>query len=210
MTSGSRTATATTMPGWACTPARARNGRSSARIASSAIRSASSSAGACDSAWPKPTRSSRHAPPGISIGHRDTDNLIRDNSITRSGKVGILFRDETLAFGPHRNRCEHNRIIDSGADDGVGIDVQGQTEAVTLTKNEVRETRKPTSRIGIRIGPKARDITLVDNQIEGYHVNVSDLREKRLTLIPCTRSPCVDCVRIAEKKRPVPAFFASY
>jgi len=113
---------------------------------------------------------------GISIGHRDTDNLIRDNSITKSGKVGILFRNETRAFGPHRNRCEHNRILDSGADDGVGIDVQGLTEAVTLTKNEVRETRKPTSRIGIRIGPKARDITLVDNRIEGYQVNVSDLR----------------------------------
>jgi Right handed beta helix region len=113
---------------------------------------------------------------GISIGHRDTDNLIRENSITRSGKSGILFRDETQAFGPHRNRCEHNRIVDSGADDGVGIDVQGQTESVTLTRNEVRETRKPASRIGIRIGRKARDITLADNRIEGYPSKISDLR----------------------------------
>jgi hypothetical protein len=106
-------------------------------------------------------------------------NLIRDNSITRSGKVSILFRSETLAFGPHRNRCERNRIIDSGADDGVGIDVQGQTQAVTLAKNEVRETRKPTARIGIRIGPEARDITLVENEIDGYDVDVSDLRAKK-------------------------------
>src|SRR5262249_13739337 len=31
---------------------------------------------------------------GISIGHRDTDNLIRDNDVVRSGKVGVLFRPE--------------------------------------------------------------------------------------------------------------------
>jgi Right handed beta helix region len=115
---------------------------------------------------------------GISIGHRDTDNLIRGNSITRSGKVGILFREEPPAFGPHRNRCENNQILDSGPEDGIGIDVRGLTEQVTLTQNGVRETRKPMSRIGIRIGAQARDITLANNQIEGYAVNVSDLRSQ--------------------------------
>jgi hypothetical protein len=115
---------------------------------------------------------------GISIGHRDTDNLIRNNSISQSGKVGILFRDEAAEFGPHRNRCEHNRIVDSGPDDGIGIDVQGRTRSVTLSRNEIRETRKPMSRIGIRIGDKARDITLADNQIAGYALNVSDPRSQ--------------------------------
>jgi hypothetical protein len=113
---------------------------------------------------------------GISIGHRDTDNLVRNNSVARSGKVGILFRDEPQAFGPHRNRCENNQIVDSGPGDGVGIDVRGLTEKVTLTHNHVRETRTPMSRVGIRIGAQAREIALVDNQIEGYAVGVSDLR----------------------------------
>jgi len=113
---------------------------------------------------------------GISIGHRDTDNLIRSNSIKGSGKVGILFRDETAAFGPHRNRCERNQILDSGPKDGVGIDVRGHTEAVRLAQNVVRETRQPMSRVGIRIGPKAHDIKLVDNRIEGCAVNISDSR----------------------------------
>ena len=54
--------------------------------------------------------------------------------------------------------------------------MRGQTETVTLAQNEIRETRKPMSRIGIRIGPKTRDIALVDNRIEGYAVDVSDLR----------------------------------
>ena len=113
---------------------------------------------------------------GISIGHRDTDNLIRNNSISQSGQVGILFRDETAAFGPHRNRCEHNRIVDSGQEDGIGIDVRGLTQSVTLERNEVRETRSPMSRIGIRLGSKTREIALADNQITGYAVNISDLR----------------------------------
>ncbi len=113
---------------------------------------------------------------GVSIGHRDTDNVVRGNSINRSGQVGILFRDETHAFGAHRNRCERNQIIDSGGDDGVGIDVRGYTEGAYLAENAVRETRQPMARIGIRIGPKARDITLVDNRLDGYGLKVSDLR----------------------------------
>ena len=105
---------------------------------------------------------------GVSIGHRDTDNLVRDNTILRSGKVGILFRDETKEFAAHRNRFEHNRIVDSGPADGIGIDVRGQTECVTLARNEIRETRQPMSRIGIRIGAKAKDIVLSDNRIKGF------------------------------------------
>ncbi|ODT99062.1 MAG: hypothetical protein ABS79_04965 [Planctomycetes bacterium SCN 63-9] len=113
---------------------------------------------------------------GISFGHRDTDNLARDNTIRKSGQVGILFRDEIEAFGPHRNRCERNKIIDSGPPNGVGIDVQGLTNAVTLAGNEIVESRGPMGRIGVRIGSKARDISLADNRIEGYSVEVSDLR----------------------------------
>jgi hypothetical protein len=113
---------------------------------------------------------------GISVGHRDTDNLIRDNTILRSGKVGILFRDERQEFAPHRNRCERNRIVDSGPSDGIGIDVRGQTECITLAHNEIRETRQPMSRIGVRIGREAREILLADNRIEGVAREVSDLR----------------------------------
>jgi hypothetical protein len=113
---------------------------------------------------------------GVSIGHRDTDNLVRDNTILRSGKVGILFRTESQEFGPHRNRCENNRILDTGPADGIAIDVRGQTEHVSLIKNEIRETREPMSRIGIRIGSKAKDIVLTDNCINGVAREVADLR----------------------------------
>ncbi len=114
---------------------------------------------------------------GITIGHRDSDNLIRDNDIRRSGVAGIYFRDGNKAFAPHRNRIERNRIVDSGPENGVAIEINGETESVTVINNELRETREPASRIGILIGPQTRDIRCVDNQIEGFATAISDLRK---------------------------------
>jgi hypothetical protein len=55
--------------------------------------------------------------------------------------------------------------------------VQGETESITLIGNELRETRQPASRIGIRIGAQARAVHCLDNRIEGFAVAVSDLRK---------------------------------
>ncbi|MEE3283498.1 MAG: right-handed parallel beta-helix repeat-containing protein, partial [Planctomycetota bacterium] len=79
---------------------------------------------------------------GVSIGHCDTDNLIRLNTITGSGKVGVLFRDDARGkdFWPNRNTLEKNQIVDSGDGDGVAVDVQGRTRDVTLDGNQIRET----------------------------------------------------------------------
>ena len=114
---------------------------------------------------------------GITIGHRDSDNLICDNDIRRSGEGGIRFRGANKAFAPHRNRIERNRIVDSGPDKGVAIDINGETESVVVTKNELRETRQPASRIGVLIGAEASDIRCLDNQIEGFATAISDLRK---------------------------------
>lgn len=111
---------------------------------------------------------------GVSIGHRDTNNLICDNEIVASGECGVLFRPERgKDFAPHRNRLEGNRIVDSGANQGIGIDVQGQTESITIARNEIRETRQPMKRIGVRIGPETRDVAMSDNRIEGFAVPVA-------------------------------------
>ncbi len=115
---------------------------------------------------------------GVSIGHRDNENLIRDNEITHSGEAGVVFRPERgKGFTARGNLLERNRIIDSGGEDGIGIDVQGVTESNTIARNEIRETRGPAKRIGIRLGTETRDIKLIDNKIEGVAVPVSDLRK---------------------------------
>ena len=115
---------------------------------------------------------------GMSIGHRDTDNVIRDNEITNSGKVGLLFRDESRGndFWANRNRVENNRILDSGGDDGIGIDVRGRTRDVVLVGNSIRESRGPANRIGIRIGERVGALQMADNRIDGYAKPIADGR----------------------------------
>ena len=86
---------------------------------------------------------------GISIGHRDTDNLVRKNTIANSTGVGILFRPERgPSFCAHRNRIEDNKVVNSGDMSGIAIDVQGGTEQVAIVGNTIQETRAPASRIG--------------------------------------------------------------
>lgn len=115
---------------------------------------------------------------GISIGHCDTDNVMRNNEITNSGKVGILFRDDSRGqdFWANRNIVEKNRIINSGGEDGVAIDITGQTKDVRIAGNEIREERAPMNRVGIRIGEKAGTVTLDGNEISGFSRDVQDER----------------------------------
>ena len=116
---------------------------------------------------------------GISVGHRDTDNLIQKNEVKRSGKVGILFRPERgKAFAGHRNRVEGNTIIDSGLEDGIAIDVQGETGDLTFANNELRETRGMAKRIGIKLGPQTGEITMKSNAIEGFATKLLDQRKR--------------------------------
>lgn len=113
---------------------------------------------------------------GMSIGHCDTDNLIRDNQILRSGQVGVLFRDEQRSFAAHRNELRTNLIQDNGGDEGIGIDVQGTTDSVKLESNRIVESRGPAKRTGIRIGKQATTLHLTQNTIEGFAHQLLDLR----------------------------------
>lgn len=116
---------------------------------------------------------------GISIGHNDTDNVMRENVISNSGKVGILFRDDTRGknFWANRNIVVKNQIINSGADQGVAIDITGKTSDLIITDNTIVEQRKPMQRTGIRIGPNAGTVKLADNQIQGFMKSIDDQRQ---------------------------------
>ena len=75
---------------------------------------------------------------GVSIGHRDTDNIIRKNRIEGNGEVGVIFRNEPNEERcPHRNLLGDNQIINSGK---IGIDIQGETRSIMLLKNQIIET----------------------------------------------------------------------
>ncbi len=115
---------------------------------------------------------------GISIGHCDTDNVIRNNTITNSGEIGVLFRDDPRGqdFWANRNLLEGNRIENSGGDAGVAIDVTGKTKAVRIVGNALRETRQKMNRSGIRIGAQVGEIVLKENSFEGFASELVDQR----------------------------------
>lgn len=117
---------------------------------------------------------------GVSIGHRDTDNLVTRNEILESRQTGVLFRSENdRSFAGHRNRIENNRIVDSGSTNGVAIDVQGATEAVVLSGNEILETRQPADRIAVRLGAETKAIDVRANQINGFTTAVKQMPQAR-------------------------------
>jgi hypothetical protein len=110
---------------------------------------------------------------GISIGHRDTDNIVRKNLVRNSGQTGVLFRPERGAsFCGHRNLIEENQIENSGPADGIAIDVQGGTEQVTLRHNAIRETREAAQRIGIKLGKETKQIRVIDNTFAGLQQDI--------------------------------------
>jgi hypothetical protein len=118
---------------------------------------------------------------GVSIGHRDTDNLIKNCTMERNGEVGILFRNEGAEFrAGHRNRIENCTIRDTGAGKpGIGIDIQGKTQDITISNTNVVNTASGNQKTGIRIGKEAERIVLRGNTFDGCPTPVEDLRTGR-------------------------------
>ena len=120
------------------------------------------------------TENSRY---GASIGHRDTDNVIRRCTIERNGEVGILFRNEANEFrSGSRNRIENCIIRDNGSkEQGIGIDIQGETQDIAVQNTRFENTAGDNQNIGIRIGRDAGKIIMQDNTFENCPMNVQGL-----------------------------------
>ncbi|MBI2300728.1 MAG: right-handed parallel beta-helix repeat-containing protein [Armatimonadetes bacterium] len=106
---------------------------------------------------------------GISIGHKDTDNLFEHNRILRNGQHGVLFRNEPVELAAHRNTLRDNVIEDNGTrtDGGCGIRVEGATQDLVFERNTIRCTAGGKQRTGIWIGPQAERIRTEANVFEG-------------------------------------------
>jgi len=105
---------------------------------------------------------------GISIGHKDTDNLFRGNECRGNGSEGVLFREESEAMAGHRNRFEENRIVDNGnGDKGYGVRILGQTVGLQFVNNRIGNESSRNQQIGILVGEKAGELELEGNDISG-------------------------------------------
>jgi hypothetical protein len=107
---------------------------------------------------------------GISIGHKDTDNLIRSNTVTGNAADGIFFREETEGMAGHRNEVIGNLIENNGGKESVaGIRVRGETRDLVLRDNVIRDTRPEAERrqtTGIRLEQKVGKVDAEANRIE--------------------------------------------
>jgi len=105
---------------------------------------------------------------GVSIGHRDTDNLVAGNAIRASRDHGVIFRPERgPGFAGHRNRIEGNTFADNGRDGGAVIEIQGGTEAIAIRDNRFTESRAGVKVSSVRQGAGTKDIAVGGNRLEG-------------------------------------------
>ena len=113
---------------------------------------------------------------GISIGHRDTDNLVSGNTVRGSKAQAVLFRDEGQgpAFAGHRNRIENNVLINNGSDKTAAIEVFGDTQDVRLSGNRLEQTGAMPGRVGIRLGAGTKGIVLEGNRLSGFATDVAN------------------------------------
>jgi hypothetical protein len=101
---------------------------------------------------------------GVSIGHKDTDNLFRRNTIVENAGAGILFRRESEAMGAHRNVFENNRILDNAAakdrgSAGAAIVVQGPHHDLVFRGNQIGNSRADAAPgVGILVSPEAKNL----------------------------------------------------
>src|SRR5690606_35214925 len=106
---------------------------------------------------------------GISIGHKDTDNVFVGNTIKENRRYGILFRDEVESLAAHRNRFEKNTIMDNGGDqDGAGVLILGETGGLEFRRNVIADSRvgdDRKQRYGILIGEKALTVEVEANEM---------------------------------------------
>ena len=111
---------------------------------------------------------------GISIGHKDTDNLFLRNTVRGNARSGIYFRNERGHAAGHRCIIEACTVEDNGragphgGHPAAGIRIDGETEDTIIRRNTIRETEAPDAGPvhGILIGPEAGAVTVQANDIQ--------------------------------------------
>jgi len=105
---------------------------------------------------------------GISIGHKDTDNLFRGNTVVANLGAGVLFRKEDEAMGAHRNVFEDNQILDNAHDGGkaaAAIVIQGPHHDLVFRNNKIGNSQPDDKvTVGILVGPEARNLQAAEEQ----------------------------------------------
>jgi parallel beta-helix repeat protein len=100
---------------------------------------------------------------GMSIGHKDSDNFVRGNTIIGNRRGGVYWRAETEPMAAHRILFENNTVRDN---EGWGLFVDGTTQGTVIRGNTIEDTGSGKQQTGIRVGRSAGEVVLQDNTIK--------------------------------------------
>ena len=109
---------------------------------------------------------------GISIGHKDTDNLLVNYTVSGNGFCGVLFRKETFNNSGHRNTFKENKVLNNGkGKEGYGFYVEPEAGDILIANNRVAETRSGEARTqhyAVFKKPGSGTVTMQGNTMEGH------------------------------------------
>ena len=108
---------------------------------------------------------------GISIGHKDSDNLVRANTVAQNAKGGVYWRKEAEPMAAHRIRFIGNVVEDNQR---VGLLIEGETNGTVIRDNIIRDTGRGVQEIGVRMGEDAGDVALEGNTIDAKRMIVDE------------------------------------
>jgi polygalacturonase len=112
---------------------------------------------------------------GMSIGHKDSDNIIRHNTIIGNKRGGMLWRGETEPMAAHHVIFENNTVRDN---EGWGLFVDGATQGTVIRGNAIEDTGAGRQKTGIRLGKNAGSTTLDGNTIKAETPLFDERRQK--------------------------------
>ncbi len=106
---------------------------------------------------------------GLSLGHRDTDNLIRGNEFVANHGAGLVFRQEKdAAAAAHRCVVEGNTFTDNGGEAGPAIHLAAPARGVILRGNRITTSRSPGGAPAILVEAGVPPPVLEGNSVSGY------------------------------------------
>lgn len=100
---------------------------------------------------------------GMSIGHKDSDNFVRRNTILGNKRGGVYWRAESEPMAAHRVTFENNIVRDNN---GWGLFVDGATHGTIIRGNTIEDTGGGVQKTAIRVGKRAGQVTIADNAIK--------------------------------------------
>jgi hypothetical protein len=110
---------------------------------------------------------------GMSLGHKDTDNVVRRNTVIGNRRGGVLWRAEPESMAAHRTIFESNVVRDN---EGWGLFVDGFTRDTVIRHNTIEDTGAGRQKVGIRLGQNAGNVALEENRIQAQTTLLDERR----------------------------------